>query len=92
MNSIAANIPSQWREVAIGLGLDSADISRIEGDIPTHKSTPCYIAVFNTWKNKGTEEFTWGTVLEALRTPLVNAQSLANTLESQLCKKLKPQK
>ena len=84
MNSVAAKIPGKWREVAIGLGLDFADISRIEADVPTHKSTPCYLAVFDTWKNKGTEDYTWETLLKALRTPLVGGRKLANNIESQL--------
>ena len=84
MNTVAAKIPGKWKEMAIGLGLDFADISRIEADVPTQKSTPCYLAVFDTWKNKGTKEYTWDTLLKALRTPLVDAQKLANAIESQL--------
>lgn len=84
MNTVCAKIPGKWREVAIGLGLGFADISRIEADVPTHKSTPCYLAVFDTWKNKGTKDYTWDTLLKALRTPLVDAQNLASTIESQL--------
>ena len=84
MNTVAAMIPGKWKEIAIGLGLDFADISRVEADVPTQKSTSCYLAVFDTWKNKGTKEYTWDTVLKALRTPLVDAQKLANMIESQL--------
>ena len=84
MNLVAAKIPEKWREVGIVLGLDSADIKRIEADIPTHKSTPCYVDVFDTWKNKGTTEYTWDTLIKALRTPVVDASKLANTIEGQL--------
>ena len=84
MNLVAAKIPEKWREVGIGLGLDSADITRIEGDVPTHKSTPCYLAVFYAWQNKGTKEYTWDTLLTALRTPSVDASKLASTIEGQL--------
>ena len=84
MNCVAAKIPEKWREVGIGLGLDSTDISRIEADVPTLKSTPCYLAVFYAWQNKGTKEYTWDTLLKALRTPLVNASQLASTIEGQL--------
>ena len=84
MNFVAAEIPEKWREVGIGLGLDTTDIKRIEADIPTHKSTPCYIYVFDAWKKKGTTEYTWGTLLKALRTRSVNASKLANTIEGQL--------
>ena len=83
MNTVCAKIPGKWREMAIGLGLDFADISRIEADVPTQKSISCYLIVFDTWKNKGTKEYTWDTLLKALRTPLVDAQMLANTIESQ---------
>ena len=84
MNYVAAVIPEKWREVAIGLGLDFTDIKHIEAAVPTHKSTPCYLAVFDTWMNKGTKEYTWDTLLKALRTPLVDAQKLASTIEGQI--------
>ena len=84
MNFVAAKIPEKWREVGIELGLDSADISRIEAEVPTHKSTPCYLAVFYKWESKGTTEYTWDTLLKALRTPSVDALKLANTIEGQL--------
>ena len=84
MNLVAAVIPGKWREVALGLGLDSADISRIEASVPTHNPTPCYIDVFDTWKNKGTEDYTWDTLLKALRTSLVGESKLASTIEGQI--------
>ena len=84
MNFVAAEIPEKWREVGIGLGLDTTDIKRIEADIPTHKSTPCYVDVFYTWKNKSTKTYTWDTLLKALRTPSVDASKLASTIEDQL--------
>ena len=84
MNFVAAKIPEKWREVGIGLGLDTTDIKRIEADIPTHKSALCYVDVFDTWKNKGTKEYTWDTLLKALRTLSVDASKLANTIEGQL--------
>ena len=84
MTLVAAVIPGKWREVALGLGLDSADISRIEASVPTHQSTPCYLAVFDTWKKKGTKDYTWDTLLKALRTPLVDESILASTIEGQI--------
>ena len=84
MNLVAAEIPGNWREVAIALGLGATDIRRIEADIPSHKSTPCYLVVFDTWRNIGTKEYTWDTLLKALRTPLVNASKLASTIEGQI--------
>ena len=86
MNEIAAEIPDKWKEVGIGLGLATSDIKRIETDIPTHKSFPCYMEVFHIWKTNDIEAYTWGTVLKTLRTKLVNAHGLARTLESRLTK------
>ena len=71
MNFVAAEIPEKWREVGIGLGLDTTNIKRIEAEVPTHKFTLCYVDVFDTWKNKGTTEYTWDTLLNALRSPSV---------------------
>ena len=86
MSEIATEIPDRWREVGIGLGLVAFDIKRIETDIPTHKSYPCYMEVFHIWKTNDIEAYTWATVLKALRTKLVNAHGLARTLESRLTK------
>ena len=86
MNEIATEIPDRWREVGIGLGLVASDIKRIETDIPTHKSYPCYMEVFDIWKTNSVEAYTWATVLKTLRTKLVNAHGLARTLESRLAK------
>ena len=86
MNEIATEIPDRWREVGIGLGLVAFDIKRIETDIPTHKSYPCYMEVFHIWMTNNVEACTWATVLKALRTKLVNAHGLARTLESRLTK------
>jgi len=84
MNEIATEIPERWREVGIGLGLVDSDINRIETDVPTHKSYPCYMKVFGMWKNRITKPYTWETILSTLRTKLVNAHSLAIALESRL--------
>ena len=86
MNEIAAEIPDKWKEVGIELGLATSDIKRIETDIPTHKSNPCYVEVFHIWKTNDVEAYTWATVLKTLRTKLVNAHGLARTLESRLTK------
>ena len=84
MNEIATKIPERWKEVGIGLGLDDSDIKRIETDVPTHKSYPCYMEVFGMWKKRITKPYTWETILRTLRTKLVDAPSLATSLESQL--------
>ena len=65
MNFVAAKIPEKWREVGIELGLDSADISCIEAEVPTHKSSPCYLAVFYKWESKALQN-TCGTLSSKL--------------------------
>ena len=84
MNEVAAKIPDKWADVAIGLGLDFTDIKRIKTDVPAPNSTTLYCAVFDTWKNKATEEYTWKTILKTLRTPLVDAHKVAEDIENQL--------
>ena len=45
MNFVAAKIPEKWREVGIGLGLDTTDIKHIEADVlhtsPLHATLLC---------------------------------------------------
>ena len=50
-------------------------------DDRSSKSYPCYMEVFDLWKNKITKPYTWATILSTLRTGLVDSSRLAKTLE-----------
>ena len=85
MNEVATEIPNMWEEVAIGLGLTAPDINRIKAN-NTQNPNHYFVNVFDTWKKGAQKPYTWETLITTLKTRLVNAQRLANILESRLTK------
>jgi len=80
MNMIAANIPTKWREVGLQLGLRVADLNSIEmrhaGDCNRYFSS-----VFSMWEGQLTKPFTWSTIVQVLRSPLIGECRLAQEVE-----------
>ena len=83
MNFVAAKIPEKWREVGIGLGLDTTDIKHIEADVLHTSPLPATLLCLTHGRTKALNS-TWDTLLIVLRSPLVDASNLANTIEGQL--------
>ena len=84
IDEVAVEIPSKWKEMATGLGIDSTDIARIEQDVPPSKFSLCFLAVFETWKKKSPYDYTWDTLLRALETEAVNGYSIAKAIRLRL--------
>ena len=84
MNEVAAKTPAKWMELGTQLGLETALITAFD-DQHRGKSTRIFIEIFNYWKNHplaGDKPKIWSTVIEALKTPLVDEATLASQLES----------
>ena len=41
----------------------------------------CYAEVFNWWQRNGSPPYTWATIIDALRAPIVGEVQLAHELE-----------
>jgi hypothetical protein len=83
MNCIAASIPTRWRDVGLQLGLRTADLDAIE----VQHGSDCnrsFSCVFSTWENQLTKPFTWHTLLQALTSPLVAENRLAQQTRNSL--------
>ena len=78
MTEVAAAIPDKWRQVAVGLRLQAADIRRIKAD--EQECAMRFLAVFDTWESTETEPYTWKTIIDCLDTPLVNEKRLAKEI------------
>ena len=84
MNEVAAPAPAKWWDVAIGLGLEMADVNRIEMESRGHCNR-AYSAVFDTWKNKQSSPYTWRSVVECLQSSSVDEQKIARYIKEK-CK------
>ena len=81
MNEIAASIPSKWKDVGLQLGLDLGVLEGIRGE-----ASHCYMDVFTRWKNQNstTHPYTWSMIVQALYTPAVGEERLADKIKNKL--------
>ena len=83
MNYIAAEIPAKWRAVGTQLNLSNGKLDQIEYE---HRGSCdcCFSAVFSLWEsqpNSAALPYEWFSLYEALRSPQVSENQLANNLE-----------
>ena len=69
-----------WKNIAIQLGLNAADITRIEEE-EGRKVVDCLREVFILWKRKVTWPYTWATMIAVLKSGSVAENRIANKLE-----------
>ena len=82
MNEVASKIPTLWRQVGCELGLSVEQLNSIDQQ-QRGIQLNCFAAVFEWWKNRRTQPYTWTTIIEALRAPQVDQLWLADTLQGQ---------
>ena len=91
MNEVAAAIPPKWRAVGYQLSLSYNTLDSI---LRNHAGKPqacldSFEEVFRTWKDQATtaatcSPYTWLTMIDALKTPVVGEVALAKSLEQKL--------
>ena len=79
MNDVAAKAPDKWKSVAIMLKISPEWVTAISDQYRDDPDS-CYSAVFQKWKQAQECPYTWSTVVEVLRSNLVNRQDLAATI------------
>ena len=81
MNEVAAAIPSKWWDVGLQLGLDDGVLEGVGGE-----ASHCYRNVFTRWKNQNstTHPYTWSTLVQALQTPAVGKERLADKIRNKV--------
>ena len=84
MNEVAAPAPAKLWGVAIGLGLEMADVNRIQEE-SRGRCDRAYSAVFDTWKRQQSSSDTWRSVVECLQSPSVDEQKIARQIKEK-CK------
>ena len=88
MNDVAAVIPAKWRLLGVQLRLPDGTLDEIQ-EQNARRPDECkysFEQVFTKWKSLGTTSpYTWETMIEALRSPAVGEEKLANRLQSKYC-------
>ena len=84
LNMIAARANEKWKVVGLQLKLSLQLLNSI--DEKYKQTVLCYAEMFQVWKNNGDPPFTWGTIIDALKAPIVGEAQLATELQESLCK------
>ena len=83
MNWVAAALPTKWRFVGIQLGVSVPRLDEIEVNYP-QDCRRRYSAMFWLWENQKLPPFTWTSVIEALKSSLVEENTVAASIEEAL--------
>ena len=84
LNLIAARANEKWKVVGLQLKLSLQLLNSI--DEKYKQTVLCYAEMFQVWKNNGDPPFTWGTIIDALKAPIVGEAQLATELQESLSK------
>ena len=82
-NEIATKIPNMWYAVGIQLKLTHNDLCSWLAESPSD-TKKLFGHVFTAWKERGTRDYSWATMIEVLKTPSVCQPRLAEELAKKL--------
>ena len=77
LNKVAARARDKWRMMGLQLNIPMDQLNAMTATDPIS----CYADVFNWWQRNGSPPYTWATIIDALRTPIVGEIQLAHELE-----------
>ncbi len=68
LGDAVAEIPDQWKEVGLGLGLTAGQLRGIQENTAGHvkQAQKCFTEVFISWKDCRTSPYTWETFVSVL--------------------------
>ena len=79
LNQVAARVRHKCEEIGMQLSIDRSHIK----SICNTKQDPirCFADIFDVWQRNGSPPYTWATIIDALRAPIVGEAQLASELE-----------
>ena len=80
LNKLAVDAKDKWKEIGQALDIPVGQLNSITMTDPIL----CYVDVFNWWQRNGSPPYTWATIIDALRAPIVGEVQLAHELEEWL--------
>ena len=78
-NLVGAMIPTKWEMFGQQVGVDQECLDCIRADYK-NDSKQQFNHVFIEWKRRKSSNFTWGAVINALYSNVINEYSLAETI------------
>ena len=83
LKRVASQARDKWRVLGLELHISYHQLQSIER---SERGYPilCFVKVFDIWERKSDPPFTWATIVEALRSPIVNETYLAREIEDWL--------
>ena len=82
MDKIAAEIPDQWRNIGIGLGLTVSELKCLPSQ--GLKPKDYFYHIFTIWKERMTVSYSWRKIIQVLKSPSVGQIRLAMDLTAEL--------
>ena len=84
LNKVAVRANDKWKSVGLQLDMELPELNTVEKQ--NKEASLCYAELFRLWKNNGDPPYTWDTIIDALKAPLVGEAQLATELQEWLCK------
>ena len=80
LRRVASRAMDKWELVGLDLGIEQHQLKTISQYHP-HNAIRCYSEVFSLWQKKADPPFTWATIIDTLRSPIVEENALAQEIE-----------
>ena len=77
LNKVATRARDKWVMIGLELNIPMDQLNSMTATDPIR----CYFDVFNWWRRNGSPPYTWATIIDALRSPIVGEVQLAHELK-----------
>ena len=83
LRRVASRANDKWELIGLDLKIEQHQLNTISRAHP-HNAISCYSEVFSVWQRKADPPFTWATIIDVLRSPIVKENALAQEIEDWL--------
>ena len=78
LNKVAVGaVADKWKKIGLLLDIPIGQLN----SVTTTDPILCYAEIFNWWRKNGSPPYTWATIIDVLRAPIVGEVQLAHELE-----------
>ena len=77
---MAVKVSVKWRMLGLKLGIEVHELDKLE-HLEQKNDVDRLERVLVLWKGKANPPYTWGTVIDALKSPIVEGNSVAEDVE-----------
>ena len=81
LNKVASRVMDKWERIGLSLDLE---LHQLKSVCKRQDPILCYSEVFTLWQKKGDPSFTWATIVDTLKDPIVGEVKLAAEIEEWL--------